>query len=87
MMGYGNFALAMDTIEKAVSQADYLVGNKFSAADVYVGCQIGFGMQFSMYERRPTFEAYWARLSARPAWSRATKLDEEAAAAMKAQTP
>jgi glutathione S-transferase len=82
MMGYGNFTLAMDTIEKAVSQADFLVDNKFSAADVYVGCQIGFGMQFGMYEKRPAFETYWARLSARPAWKRATKLDEEAAAAM-----
>ena len=83
MMGYGNYALAMDTLERAISQADYLVGNKFSAADVYVGCQIGFGMQFGMFEKRPAFEKYWARLSARPAWSRASKLDDEAAAAMK----
>jgi glutathione S-transferase len=83
MMGYGNYALTMDTLESAVSQSDYLVGNKFGAADVYVGCQIGFGMQFGMYEKRAGFEKYWARLSARPAWSRAAKLDEEAAAAMK----
>lgn len=82
MIGYGNYALTMDTLEGAVSQADYLVGNKFSAADVYVGCQIGFGMQFGMYEKRPAFEKYWARLSARPAWQRANKLDDEAAASM-----
>lgn len=80
MMGYGNFALAMDTIESAVSQADYLVGNKFSAADVYVGCQIGFGMQFGMYEKRPAFEKYWARLSARPAFQRASEIDAKLAA-------
>jgi glutathione S-transferase len=84
MMGYGNFALAMDTIEGAVSQADYLVGNQFSAADVYVGCQIGFGMQFGMYERRPAFEKYWARLSARPAWSRANQIDDAIVAQQKA---
>lgn len=84
MMGYGNYGLVMDTAERAVSQSDYLVGNKFSAADIYVGSQIGFGMQFGMFEKRPAFEAYWARLMARPAWSRASKLDEEAAAAMKA---
>ena len=82
MMGYGNFALAMSTLEGAVSQADYLVGNKFTAADVYVGCQIGFGMQFGMYEKRPAFEAYWSRLTARPGWQRASKLDNEASAAM-----
>lgn len=82
MMGYGNFALAMSTLEGAVSQADYLVGNKFTAADVYVGCQIGFGMQFGMYEKRPAFEAYWSRLTARPGWQRASKLDNEASTAM-----
>src|SRR5690242_427926 len=48
MMGYGNYGLVMDTAERAVSQSDYLVGNKFSAADIYVGSQIGFGMQFGM---------------------------------------
>jgi glutathione S-transferase len=82
MMGYGNYALAMDTLERAISQADYLVGNKFSAADVYVGCQIGFGMQFGMFEKRPAFEKYWARLSTRPAWQRAEQLDREAQASM-----
>lgn len=84
MMGYGSHALAMNTLEAAVVKADYLVGSTFSAADVYVGCQIGFGMQFGMVEKRPAFEAYWARLTARPAWARATKLDNDAAEAMKA---
>ncbi len=73
----------MNTLESAVSQADYLVGNKFSAADVYVGSHIGFGMQFGTIEKRPAFEKYWARLSARPAWRRANALDNEAAAAKK----
>ncbi|HLI20811.1 MAG TPA: glutathione S-transferase family protein [Stellaceae bacterium] len=82
MMGYGTYALAFDALEGAVSQGDYLVGNRFSAADVYVGCQIGFGMQFGMVEKRPAFEKYWARLSARPAWQHASKLDDDAAAAM-----
>jgi glutathione S-transferase len=83
MMGYGNYELTMSTLESAVSQGDYLVGNKFSAADVYVGSHIGFGMQFGTIEKRPAFETYWARLSARPAWRRGNELDNEAAAAMK----
>ena len=83
MMGHGNCELTMNTLESVVSQADYLVGNKFSAADVYVGSHIGFGMQFGTIEKRPAFEKYWARLSARPAWRRANALDNEAAAAMK----
>lgn len=44
MAGYGNFATVMDTLEGALSRADYLVGDGFTAADVYLGSQIGWGM-------------------------------------------
>ena len=81
MMGYGNYALMLNTLEGAVSQGDYLVGNKFSAADVYVGGHIGFGMMFGTLDKRPAFEKYWTNLSARPAWQRGNKLDDEAMAA------
>jgi glutathione S-transferase len=36
----------MDALEGAVSERDYLVGDTFSAADVYAGSQIGFGLMF-----------------------------------------
>src|SRR6202040_3511057 len=52
MMGYGNFAKTINTLEAAISSADYLVGNRFSAADLYVGAQIGFGMMFGTLEPR-----------------------------------
>jgi glutathione S-transferase len=80
MMGYGNISKVLSTLEAAVSSGDYLVGNSFTAADVYVGSQIGFGMMFGMLEARPAFERYWQRLSARPAFVRAKQLDEEKAA-------
>jgi len=80
MMGYGNIGKVLSTLEAAVSSGDYLVGNSFTAADVYVGSQIGFGMMFGMLEARPAFERYWQRLSARPAFVRAKQLDEEKAA-------
>jgi glutathione S-transferase len=83
MIGYGNYAITLDTLENAVSQGDYLVDNKFSAADVHVGGLLGFGMMFNTIEKRPAFEKYWARLSARPAWPRANKLDDDAMASMK----
>ena len=83
MIGYGNFAKTLSTLESAISAADYLVGNRFSAADVYVGAQIGFGMMFGTLERRPAFERYWQRVSARPAYIRATQLDDEKAAELK----
>ncbi|MCK9367646.1 MAG: glutathione S-transferase family protein [Metallibacterium scheffleri] len=76
MMGYGTYAEVMDVLESAVSQGDYLLGDRFSAADVYLGSHLGFGMQFGTIEKRPAFEAYWARLSARPAAVRARQMDD-----------
>lgn len=84
MMGYGTYEAAIGTLEAAVAKGEYLAGNRFSAADIYVGSHIGFGMQFGTIEKRPAFEAYWARLSARPAYLRATEIDDKALAQMKA---
>jgi glutathione S-transferase len=86
MMGYGNFARVIDALEAAVSRGDYLVGNSFTAADVYVGSAIGFGMMFGSMEKRPAFERYWQRISARPAYQRAKELDDAQAAEMKKAT-
>ncbi len=76
MMGYGRIGLVMDTLEAAVSQSDYLAGSTFTAADLYVGSHLGFGMMFGMIDKRPAFERYWQRLSARPACVRAKELDD-----------
>jgi glutathione S-transferase len=76
MIGYGNIAQAMDTLEAAVSGSEYLVGNGFTAADLYVASHLGFGMMFGTIEKRPAFERYWQRLSARPACKRAKELDD-----------
>jgi glutathione S-transferase len=80
MMGYGSLERVMKVLEAAVSHSDYLVGGRFSAADVYVGSQIGFGLMFGMIETRPAFQQYWQRLSARPAYTRARELDDAPAA-------
>jgi len=85
MMGYGRFETVIDVLEAAVSRAEYVVGNGFTAADVYVGSGIGFGMQFGMIEKRPAFEQYWGRLSSRPAALRAKEIDDSLAAQQQAQ--
>ncbi len=76
MVGYGSYAHVMDTLEKAVSAAPYVAGDSFTAADVYVGAHISWGLQFGTVEKRPAFEAYWKRLETRPAHLRATELDD-----------
>jgi glutathione S-transferase len=80
MIGYGSFADVIDALEGAVSQSDYLVGDRFTAADVYLGAQIGWGMRFGSIEKRPAFESYWQRISTRAAALRATKIDDALAA-------
>jgi glutathione S-transferase len=83
MIGYGNYATVMQVLEDAVSQGEYLAGDSFTAADLYIGSHIGFGIQFGTIEKRPALERYWARLSQRPARQRAEQLDN----ALMAQQP
>jgi glutathione S-transferase len=81
MAGYGSFSQVIDALEGAVSRSDYVAGDKFTAADVYFGSQIGWGMQFNSMEKRPAFERYWARISERPAAVRAREIDDALIAA------
>jgi glutathione S-transferase len=75
-IGYGSFDRVMSTLEQAVSRSDYLVGDTFTAADVYCGYAIGFGLMFGTIEKRPAFERYWRHVSARPAFERARQIDD-----------
>jgi glutathione S-transferase len=82
MVGYGSFADVMDALELAVRTNPYIAGERFSAADVYVGSQIGWGLQFGSIEKRPAFEQYFGRLALRDGYQRATEMDDRAAAEM-----
>ena len=81
MAGYGSLADVTAALEAALAERDYLVGDRFSAADLYVGSHLGWGMSFGMLEKRPAFERYVARLSARPAAVRAREIDDRLIAA------
>lgn len=76
MVGYGSYEQTLDALEHAIGDRTYLAGDRFSAADVYVGSQIGWGLMFGSIEKRPTFERYHAGLIDRPAFRRATELDD-----------
>jgi glutathione S-transferase len=78
MAGYGTFETTMDTLEAAVSGREFVAGEHFTAADVYVGSQIGWGLMFGTMEKRKPFVDYVDRLHARPAFQRAAALDDAA---------
>ncbi len=82
MIGYGSFQDVMDTLEIAVSTNPFVAGQVFTAADVYVGSHIAWGLQFGSIEKRQAFVDYLARVSDRPAFQRAREKDDAAAAAM-----
>ena len=76
MLGYGTLADVMNTLERAVSEHDYIAGDQFTAADVYLGSQIGWTMQFGILEKRSAFVNYWDRIKDRPAAIRARQIDD-----------
>ena len=78
MVGYGSYGAVLDTLEQLVARAPYLLGESFSALDVYLGSQIAWGIGFGTMEKRPGFEDYVARISARPAYARAKEIDDAA---------
>lgn len=77
MFGYGNFDKAIAAVDELFSLRDYVCGDRFTAADVYVGSQLMFPMQFGMLPERKSFLSYRDRLQARPAYKRANEIDEK----------
>jgi glutathione S-transferase len=80
-VGYGDFDTVIDTVSRAVSHGDYLLGDRFSAADVVLGSTLRYGMMFGVIPKRPEFEAYTGRLASRPALQRTQARDQELATA------
>jgi glutathione S-transferase len=78
MVGYGDLERVTDTLEAALDGREFVAGDRFSAADVYVGSHVGWGLQFGSIEDRPAFRAYSERLRGRPAAIRARQLDDAA---------
>ena len=75
-LGYGSLDAVMNAVEGALKHSDHIAGDRFTAADVYLGSQIGWGMQFGTIEKRPAFQAYWERIGSRPAAVRAREMDD-----------
>lgn len=77
MVGFGSYRRTLDAVETALQQGPYVCGEQFTAADVYLGSALIWGMMFGSIEKRPLFEAYAARLSARPAAIRANQINND----------
>jgi len=76
MLGFGCLADVLDAVEGAVKGRDFLVGDAFTAADLYLASHLSWGMNFNTIEKRPAFETYVARHLQRPAAQRADAIDD-----------
>ena len=85
MFGYGNYDRVVSVLDELFSLRDFVCGDRFTAADVYVGSQIMFPMQFGMIPERESFVRYRDRLQAREAYKRANEIDEKIIAETQAQ--
>jgi glutathione S-transferase len=84
MAGFGSLGAVLDALEGAVAGKAFVAGDRFSAADVYVGSQIDWGLQFGTIPSRPAFEAYVAPLRERVGYQRAKEIDNALIAEMQA---
>jgi glutathione S-transferase len=82
-LGYGTYADTLNALEKALTPGPYILGDRFSAADVLIGSQVGFGLMTKTLEPRPVFQSYAARCSERPAHKRFSEQADALVAKMK----
>jgi glutathione S-transferase len=80
-LGYGDFDTAMNVLAAAVTPGPFLMGDKFTAADVVIGASVRWGTAFKLIPERKEFTDYVARFADRPAAKRAKAKDEQLAKA------
>ena len=72
-VGWGDFDSAMNALEAALTPGPYVLGERFSAADVALGAVVTFALFRKAIPERPRFADYNARIGARPACRAAAK--------------
>ena len=87
MFGYGSYDTAIDVLDKLLASRDYVCGDRFTAADVYVGSAVMWGTQFGTMPQRDSFAAYVDRIKGREAFQRGSQKDDEAQAAPQPAQP
>lgn len=69
-VGWGSYEAMLDATEMAVGKGPFLLGERFTMADIILGGTMSFLLQFKMVDARPAFEAYVKRIEDRPAFKR-----------------
>lgn len=73
--GWGSFDLMIDTLAAGLDGRDWLMGDRFTAADVMVGSSVAFLRLFNMLPDVSVITGYVDRCVSRPAYQKAVSLD------------
>jgi glutathione S-transferase len=82
-IAWGDLDRVLDTLAKALEKSPYLLGDRFTAADLVVGGGLRWGMMRRAIKPRPVFSDYAKRIGERPAAQRAFAREKEIIAAQK----
>lgn len=77
---YRDFETMLDTLEAALAEGPWILGERMSVADVLWGIALNWTMMFKLVPERQVFREYSDRITARTAFIRMTADDERLAA-------
>jgi len=75
MAGWGSFERTLNTLETFLASRDWVCGERFTMADVYLGSSVDWGLTFGTLPPSEALVAYAERLQARPAYKAAKAID------------
>jgi glutathione S-transferase len=77
---YGDFDTMLKTLETQLQTGPWILGDRFSAADVLWGSSLAWTTGFKLVPQTPTIMSYIERVTSRPALKRAAEKDAQYAA-------
>lgn len=77
MVGWGSYERTVAALDGHFEGNNFVCGNRFTMADVYVGSQVDWGLTFGSIAPTEAFVAYAERLQARPAYKAAKGVDNQ----------
>jgi glutathione S-transferase len=75
MAGFGDYKRTLDALEVGIKASPYIAGERFTAADLYLASHISAGVFLGTMEKRPALIEYSKRMTSRPAYRRASEID------------
>ena len=84
MSPYGDYDQVIDALEQQLSAGPFILGERFTAADVLWGGALGWMLQFKMLPERPAFTAYAGRIAGRAIVRKVSEEDAALAAMQQA---